>query len=91
MNKDEIIANIAYQARITKKDATTAVDTVFSTILEALASGEQVKIAGFGSFDVKTHKSRVGMNPITKEPIQIPAINAIAFKASKNAKDKVND
>lgn len=91
MNKEEIIVNVAYKARLTKKDATMAVNAVFDTILDTLESGESVKIAGFGSFDVKTHKARIGMNPITKEPIQIPEMNAISFKAGKAAKDKVNE
>jgi len=90
MNKDDIIAIVAAEARIIKKDAAVAVDTVFNTILNALADGEEVKIAGFGSFEVKQHIARTGMNPITKEPIQIPAMNAIAFRAGKAAKDKVN-
>lgn len=90
MNKDNIIADVAVEARLTKKDAATAVDAVFESILNALANGEEVKIAGFGSFDVRVHKSRVGMNPITKESIQIPEMKAIAFHAGKQAKEKVN-
>jgi DNA-binding protein HU-beta len=91
MNKDDIVAIVATRARITKKDAAAAVDAVFDTMLEALASGEGVKVAGFGSFEVKTHIARTGMNPITKEPIQIPAMQAIAFRAGKAAKEKVNN
>ncbi len=90
MNKDDIIAAVASKARITKKDASVAVDTVFDTILEALASGEEVKVAGFGSFEVKTHIARTGMNPITKEPIQIPEMKAIAYRAGKAAKELIN-
>lgn len=90
MNKDDIIAAVATEARVTKKDASTAVDAVFDAILNALAAGEEVKVAGFGSFEVKRHIARTGMNPITKEPIQIPAMNAIAFRAGKAAKEKVN-
>jgi len=90
MNKDNIIAAVAVKARLTKKDASTAVDAVFETILEALAKGEEVKVAGFGSFDVRVHKSRVGVNPITKESIQIPEMKAIAFHAGKGAKERVN-
>lgn len=90
MNKEQIIVEVARKARLTKKDASTAVDAVFDTILAALEEGENVKVAGFGQFEVKTHKARVGMNPITKEPIDIPEMNAISFRASKGAKDKVN-
>ncbi len=91
MNKEQIIVEVARQARLTKKDASSAVDAVFDTIIDALIEGEIVKIAGFGTFEVKSHKARVGMNPITKEAIDIPEMNAIAFRASKTAKDKVND
>ena len=90
MNKDGIIALVSKESRLTKKDATNAVDAVFDSILEALANGEEVRIAGFGSFEVKTHIARIGMNPITKEPIQIPAMQAIAFRAGKGAKEKIN-
>lgn len=90
MNKDDIITSVAESARISKKDAAVAVDAVFNSILEGLVNGDSVKIAGFGSFAVKRHIARVGMNPITKEPISIPSMNAIAFRAGKNAKDKIN-
>ena len=90
MHKDGIIALVAKEARLTKKDATNAVNAAFDGILEALANGEEVRSAGFGSFDVKTHIARTGMNPITKEPIQIPAMQAIAFRAGKGAKEKIN-
>lgn len=90
MNIDNIIDAVAAKARITKKDATTAVETVFEEILAGLENGDSIKIAGFGLFEVKTHKARVGMNPITKEPIDIPAMDAISFKASKTAKDRIN-
>ena len=90
MNKEQIIVEVARRARLTKKDAALAVDAVFDTMLETLVNGEDVKVAGFGLFEVKKHKARVGMNPITKEPIDIPEMNAISFRASKGAKDKVN-
>ena len=90
MNKEQMIVEVARRARLTKKDAALAVDAVFDTMLETLVNGEDVKVAGFGLFEVKKHKARVGMNPITKEPIDIPEMNAISFRASKGAKDKVN-
>ena len=90
MNKEQIIVEVARRARLTKKDAALAVDAVFDTMLETLVNGEDVKVAGFGLFEVKKHKARVGMNQITKEPIDIPEMNAISFRASKGAKDKVN-
>lgn len=90
MNKIDLIDKVANAARITKKDAAEIVDVVFDSILEALASGDYAKIAGFGLFEVKDRATRKGMNPITKEDIVIPAQKAIVFHASKPAKDRVN-
>lgn len=90
MNKVELVEKVKDAARLTKKDAQLAVEAVFETILDTLVAGEEVKVAGFGSFAVKQHAARDGINPSTKEKIRIPAIKAIAFKAAKPAKDKVN-
>ncbi len=91
MNKVELIEKVALDARVTKKDASEIVNCVFDTILDSLKSGDLVKIAGFGSFQIKTRASREGMNPITKERISIPEQKAIVFHAAKPAKDRVND
>ncbi len=90
MNKIELIDKVAEAARLTKKDAGSAVDAVFEAVLEALKDGEVVKVSGFGSFEVKERAAREGMNPVTKEKIQIPAQKAITFRAAKPAKDCVN-
>ena len=87
MNKTEIIAAVAAKAQITKKDAEAVVNATLATIVESLAKGEKVQIAGFGNFEVKTREARVGRNPRTKETIQIPATRLPAFKASKTLKD----
>lgn len=91
MNKVELVELVKEAARLTKKDAAVAVDAVFESILNALVEGEEVKVAGFGTFVVKEHAARVGINPSTKEPIQIPAMKSIGFKVSKTAKVRVND
>ncbi len=90
MNKVELIEKVAAEARLTKKDAQAAVEAVFDSVLEALVAGDEVKVAGFGSFAVKERAARVGINPTTKEKIEIPAMKAVAFKAAKPAKDKIN-
>ncbi len=90
MNKADLVEKVAAEARLTKKDAQYATEVVFEKILEALVNGEEVKIAGFGSFVVKERAARVGINPTTKEKIEIPAMKAVVFKAAKPAKDKVN-
>jgi DNA-binding protein HU-beta len=90
MNKSELTEAVAGAAGLSQSDASNAVDAVFDTIVQVLARGEQVAIAGFGSFVVKARAARAGRNPQTGETIQIQASNAPAFKAGKAFKDAVN-
>ena len=89
MNKTELIAAVAEQAEMSKKDAEAAVTATIDVIAEALRKGEKVQLVGFGSFEVKTRAERMGRNPQTKEPIPIPASKAPVFKAGKPLKDAV--
>lgn len=90
MNKTELVAAVAAKAEISKKDAEAAVSATVEAITEALADGEKVALVGFGTFDVKERAARTGLNPRTKEKIEIPASKAPAFKAGKALKDAVN-
>ena len=89
MNKTELIAAVAEQAEMSKKDAEAAVTATIDVISEALRKGEKVQLVGFGSFEVKTRAERMGRNPQTKEPTPIPASKAPIFKAGKALKDAV--
>ena len=89
LNKKGLIDVVANKLDITKKDATVAVETVFEAITEALVNGNKVDISGFGKFEVKTRAERTGINPATKETIQIPATKAPGFKAAKGLKEAV--
>ena len=88
-NKAELIESVATTTGLTKKDATAAVDAVFSTIQETLAKGEKVQLIGFGNFEVRERAARKGRNPQTGEEIEIPATKVPAFKAGKGLKDSV--
>lgn len=90
MNRVGLIAAVADQAQLTKKDAKKAVEAVFSTISNSLAAGYKVQIIGFGTFEVRDRKGREGRNPLTNEPIQIEASKTPAFKAGKQLKDLIN-
>lgn len=90
MNKTELIADVAYEADMTKKDAGKAIEAVFQIIKTALAKGDKVQIIGFGTFEVRARKGREGRNPRTNEPIQIEACKTPAFKAGKELKNAVN-
>lgn len=90
MNKTELIAKVATEAEITKKDAEKAVKAVFNVISEGLAQGDKIQIIGFGTFEARQRKAREGRNPRNNEPIKIEASKTPAFKAGKQLKDLVN-
>lgn len=89
MNKTELIAAVAENAELSKKDAEAAVSAAIEAITAALSQEEKVQLVGFGSFEVKARAERVGRNPKTKETIQIPASKTPVFKAGKALKDAV--
>ena len=78
-NKAELVSNVATATGLTKKDATAAVDAVFSSIQASLAKGEKVQLIGFGNFEVRQRAARKGRNPQTGEEINIPASKLRAF------------
>lgn len=89
INKKSLVEAIVQELGITKKDATVAVDTVFNTIAETLAEGGKADISGFGKFEITERAARTGINPATKEKIQIAASKSPKFKAAKALKDAV--
>ena len=90
MNKADIIDAVAESADISKAAAARAVDAVTDSIAKSLKSGDQVSIAGFGTFSVKHRAARQGRNPRTGETIQIAASKSPAFKPGKAFKDAVS-
>ncbi len=90
MNKTELIAEVARNAEMTKKDAEKAFKSIVDVITAQLAKGDKVQIIGFGTFEIHQRKARTGKNPRTKETIKIPASKAAAFKSSKKLKEAVN-
>ena len=90
MNKTELIAAVAEEAEMTKKDAEKAVKAVIDVISDALVQGDKVQLIGFGTFEVRTRAARKGRNPQTGETIEIPASKNPVFKAGKALKDLVN-
>jgi DNA-binding protein HU-beta len=89
MNKNELIAAVAEKAETSKKDAEKMVNCFVSVVGDTLAKGEKVQLVGFGTFEVRQRAARKGLNPLTKQEIDIPASKAPAFKAGKALKDKV--
>ena len=90
MNKSDIAGRVAGRAGVGRSAAGEAVDAVFEAIGEALARGEDVRIAGFGTFGTRSRPARTGRNPRTGESLNIAASPAPTFKAGKPLRDAVN-
>ena len=89
MNKAELVAIAAEYAGISKKDAEKVLNGAIDATIRALADGEKVQITNFGTFEAKQRKAKVGRNPVTREPMEIPATRVAVFKASKSLKEIV--
>lgn len=90
MNKNELITLASEISGVTKKTTEEVVKATLTAIETALQNGENVKIPGFGTFEIRNRSARVGKNPQTGETVKIPASKAPAFKAGKALKDAVN-
>ena len=89
MNKNDLVAAVATNTGLSKTDAAKAVDGVFQAITDALKSGDEVRLVGFGTFAVAERASSEGRNPRTGEKIVIPSSKQPKFKAGKGLKDSV--
>ena len=89
MNKSEFVDAIASSADVPKVTAAKVLDAMISTVGDALKSGDQVTLVGFGTFLVRRREARDGRNPRTGETIKIAASNVPSFKAGKALKDAV--
>ncbi len=90
MNKTELIDKIAAGADISKADAKKALDATTNALKEALIAGDKIQLVGFGTFSVNERPAREGINPATKEKIQIAAKKVAKFKAGAELADAIN-
>ena len=90
MTKTDLIAQVAANTEMSKKDAERAVSAMFEALGKAMAEGEKITISGFGTFEVKERGERKGINPRTKKEITIAASKLPSFKAGKALKDAVS-
>jgi len=90
MTKAEIVEQIYERVGFSKKEAAELVEKVFELMKETLATGEKVKISGFGNFVVREKKARIGRNPQTGEEITISARRVLTFKPSQVLKNALN-
>ena len=90
MNKAELIAAMADESGLTKKDAEKALKAFTDVVAAELQKGEKIQLVGFGTFEVSQRAAREGRNPQSGETMIIPASIAPKFKAGKALKDLVN-
>lgn len=90
MNQAELIAAVAERAGLTKADAGKAVEALVGTITDTLKRGDEIRVAGFGTFGVSERGERQGRNPQTGAEITIAASKAARFTAGKAVKDALN-
>jgi len=89
MSKAELIEKIASQAKLTKADADRALTAFIATVKDSLKNGNDVPLAGFGTFATVKRASRTGRNPQTGKAITIKAKNVVKFRPGKALKDVV--
>jgi integration host factor subunit alpha len=90
MTKADIVEKVAEKCGISKKDSIDMVESVFSVLKTTLENGEDIKISGFGKFEVKNKRERKGRNPQTGESIIIDARRILSFKPSTILKESIN-
>ncbi|MCI6460025.1 MAG: HU family DNA-binding protein [Prevotella sp.] len=90
MNKTELIDKIAAGSGLAKTDAKKALDATLIAIKDALAAGDKIALVGFGTFSVSERPAREGVNPATKEKMQIAAKKVAKFKAGAELADALN-
>ena len=90
MNKTELVAAIAENAELSKKDSEKALKAFIDVVTNELKKGEKIQLVGFGTFEVIERAAREGRNPLTGDKMQIKASKAPKFKAGKALKDALN-
>nr|MBP7472590.1 HU family DNA-binding protein [Prevotella sp.] len=90
MNKTELIDKVAQASGLSKVDSKKAVDATVETLKKALTEGDKIQLIGFGTFSVSERPAREGINPATKQKIQIAAKKVAKFKAGAELSDAVN-
>ena len=90
MNKTELVAAVAEQADISKKDAEKVLKAFVDVVTEEMKKGGKIQLVGFGTFEVSERAAREGRNPQTGKTMKIEACKAPKFKAGKALKDAVN-
>lgn len=91
LTKAEVAEHLFEKVGLSKRDAKDMVEVFFEEIRETLEAGEQVKLSGFGNFDLRVKSERPGRNPKTGEDIPISARKVVTFRPGQKLKSRVED
>ncbi len=89
MTKADLVTNVARKTGVTKKEVNHVISATLEVLREAFERREKVELRGFGVFEVRRRKKRMGRNPRTKQPVVIPARYVLVFKPSKIIKESL--
>jgi integration host factor beta subunit len=91
MTKRQLIEKLAESVKgMSSKDAELVVDTVFESMAAALSKGDRIEIRGFGSFEIRSRRPRLGRNPKTGAAVQVPGKKVPFFKVGKEMRMRAN-
>ncbi len=88
VTKDDLVREVVDATGLTATDSKKIVDTLFNTMRATLASGEEVKLSGFGNFTLRDKRPRPGRNPKTGEPVEISARRVVTYRCSLLLREK---
>ncbi len=91
LTKAEVAEHLFEKVGLSKRDAKDMVEVFFEEVREILETGEQVKLSGFGNFDLRVKSERPGRNPKTGEDIPISARKVVTFRPGQKLKSRVED
>ncbi len=89
LTKFDIVKNLNYEIGLNKREAKELVDSFFDTIKKLLSQGKEVKLSGFGNFQLKDKSSRPGRNPRTGDDVEITARRVVTFKSGQKLKESM--
>jgi DNA-binding protein HU-beta len=89
MNKTELITSLSEETTFSKRDITRVLDAVVRIMIRELKKGNRFQWSGVGTFSVSTRPPRLGINPVTKQRINLPQTKVPKFKAGKQLKESI--
>ena len=91
LTKSDMIEHLMYQLNLTRQEGRCLVENFFNELSESLIAGNEVKLSGFGNFELKDKSSRPGRNPKTGEPVDVSARRVVTFKMGQKFRQKVDE